>query len=726
MNQNGFLVIEKQLNRHTEMGIWVLSLLASLGAVSSMLLTFVEQPNWPLAMVILAVTAMALVCPKKEIRKVILVVSGVALVSYLTIFGEMFRCGVLQLANNVIALYNYNTGSELYYYVVKQDGSETISFTLFVCFMIAMIEVLFYDLLKRKRIGAFVMMNLLFVVLVLLFKNQQAAVMCIFCCIAVPAVVMWNQMQEERTLLILMAIGLVTGTVISFAYMMNGEYQSNLTAAKMKSAVVQQADTMRYGELDSPQGDLVAAGSFAGSENHKLRVTASSPEVFYLKGYVGGEYKDNQWGDIDPTLYAGDYEGMFDWMSRKDFYPMTQNSTFIALLEDETGTNIASETIDITIENIAANEKYMYTPYGLHMDDIELTDYMNKDLNLYADDNASAVTFRVDVYDTATAFSLENPTWMNTETSVEAYANFRDAQVEYRTFVYDSYLHVEQAYKDYFDDEFAGAKLNGYVTITNYIREWLENKDTLKEQVKTQDYLLYFMQKTKQGNSCYYASSATVMYRYFGIPARYVEGYLADLRDVEEGANGYEKMLTGQNVHAWVEIYKDGIGWIPVEVTPGFYSDLEVEQQSVVQQELQQTEEEEEEQEAKRKIQYKNITTELLLGILLLITLGILVVLLRRLVICHLRKRRLAGDREVQMQTIIRWMKQLLTFNHQTEDMMEQNVIDILRKYRFCDKKISEEDYLVVKEYAYNMQQSVFQMQDRKGKLRMKYVWALI
>ena len=34
--------------------------------------------------------------------------------------------------------------------------------------------------------------------------------------------------------------------------------------------------------------------------------------------------------------------------------------------------------------------------------------------------------------------------------------------------------------------------------------------------------------------------------------------------------------MTGQNAHAWVEIYCDGVGWLPVDVTPGHYDKITV------------------------------------------------------------------------------------------------------------------------------------------------------
>lgn len=61
------------------------------------------------------------------------------------------------------------------------------------------------------------------------------------------------------------------------------------------------------------------------------------------------------------------------------------------------------------------------------------------------------------------------------------------------------------------------------------------------------------------------------MLRMKGIPARYVAGYAvlpSAFKLNEEGE--YEALVTGASAHAWAEAYVQGIGWIPVETTPGY------------------------------------------------------------------------------------------------------------------------------------------------------------
>ncbi len=89
-----------------------------------------------------------------------------------------------------------------------------------------------------------------------------------------------------------------------------------------------------------------------------------------------------------------------------------------------------------------------------------------------------------------------------------------------------------------------------------------------------------FLAGKRRGNAVLYASAAAQALRCKGIPSRYVEGYYVSSSDVMKGgANGVS--VTSDNAHAWVEIYFDGIGWLPVDVTPGYYYDAVTLQQMV-------------------------------------------------------------------------------------------------------------------------------------------------
>lgn len=83
---------------------------------------------------------------------------------------------------------------------------------------------------------------------------------------------------------------------------------------------------------------------------------------------------------------------------------------------------------------------------------------------------------------------------------------------------------------------------------------------------KGEDFVDSFLFDKKEGYCTYFASSMAVMGRCLGIPTRYVEGFYVDYKDKE---NHYYT-VKNSDAHAWVEVYFDGVGWIPFEPTPGY------------------------------------------------------------------------------------------------------------------------------------------------------------
>ncbi|MBV9455690.1 MAG: transglutaminase domain-containing protein, partial [Rubrobacter sp.] len=74
-----------------------------------------------------------------------------------------------------------------------------------------------------------------------------------------------------------------------------------------------------------------------------------------------------------------------------------------------------------------------------------------------------------------------------------------------------------------------------------------------------------FLGEDKKGFCTQFASSMVLLTRELGVPSRLVYGATTG-KEVE--SNQY--LVTGSNIHTWVEVYFPEIGWYPFEPTPGF------------------------------------------------------------------------------------------------------------------------------------------------------------
>jgi len=74
------------------------------------------------------------------------------------------------------------------------------------------------------------------------------------------------------------------------------------------------------------------------------------------------------------------------------------------------------------------------------------------------------------------------------------------------------------------------------------------------------DVAVYFFREAETAICQHYATAATALFRALGIPARYVTGIVGSV------APNVDTIIYAPG-HAWVEVYIDGLGWIPVEVT---------------------------------------------------------------------------------------------------------------------------------------------------------------
>lgn len=157
-------------------------------------------------------------------------------------------------------------------------------------------------------------------------------------------------------------------------------------------------------------------------------------------------------------------------------------------------------------------------------------------------------------------------------TSINKNPYLAEFEQEYRNFVYQNYLDVYDAktweyiyYNIILPQGFDAS--NPY--IINDVASYIQNSATYdleydRELDNEENVAIAFLDSYKSGVCRHYAMAATMVYRALGIPARYTTGFVT-----ETIADDWVT-VTNMNAHAWVEVYVDGFGWKPIEVTSGF------------------------------------------------------------------------------------------------------------------------------------------------------------
>ena len=234
--------------------------------------------------------------------------------------------------------------------------------------------------------------------------------------------------------------------------------------------------------------------------------------------------------------------------------------------ERKASTLMDTKAITIQMQNNAVST--IFTPLFLR----SLT--MDGDMVPYFND-ASELFITRDL-ETGDRYTVFAPVFEGGDTGLDKLVNAAAGTEDqyYNTF-YDLYTqlpdHLEQKL---FDDVFntvqnAETPYDQALTIMNYLKKYYRYTLTPDTPPENQDFVTYFLYISKEGYCTYFASAMTVMCRIIGLPARYVEGFLA-----YPSSDGFA-YVTGYDAHAWTEVYFEGFGWVPFDPTPSQHEDNE-------------------------------------------------------------------------------------------------------------------------------------------------------
>ena len=312
-----------------------------------------------------------------------------------------------------------------------------------------------------------------------------------------------------------------------------------------------------------PEGNLSEPVTKTESTDTILSVTADTAQTLYLRGFVGDSYENGVWSALDAET-AAEEKDLFYWLHQSGFYPQSQLAAAARLMGNY-------QSGSVSVQNLAGCSLYRYEPCTVLPERAGLTKNKIQPSTLETNGLRGERGYSYETVSDAQTLLPELLDFLQNDTSdgVRSYLQMESA---YREFAYSYALTVPAEFR---------AQLGA---VLDQCCESYGPADSLtKEQAQTA--ALAFLEScfdgsgdialpladTADGTTYQYATVAALALRYYGIPARYVEGYT--VKTTENEPTSVDASAAG----AWVEVYQDGIGWLPLALTPGL-EDLSAEQ----------------------------------------------------------------------------------------------------------------------------------------------------
>lgn len=329
---------------------------------------------------------------------------------------------------------------------------------------------------------------------------------------------------------------------------------------------IQRSASSLSGRADEPvTGGQVSSGNNyrTGAAHLALTASAMPTETLYLRGFGGGEYIGGDWiRSSDEALF----ENMEELLSEQEF-PMPASSYYSmyfvmneAMTEEEPATPIS-----LQISHVSGNYENAYVPYYSEREQ-NWANYWNQEDT--SDSSSGGYTY--DYYEQK---DMQIDWEQVSESFIEQRDWYRMFQEAYMDQIQTAYTQVPTELLPRLTSLVEENPLEDLYEITAFVLYTLHSNAeyslTPGWASMNEDIVEYFLFEGKRGYCEQFAATATLMYRLYGIPARYATGYAVSPSSFEEQEDGsYFAVATDEEAHAWVELFLPEYGWTPVEVTP--------------------------------------------------------------------------------------------------------------------------------------------------------------
>lgn len=518
-----------------------------------------------------------------------------------------------------------------------------------------------------------------------------------------------NPAQGGVILLSATAVMLAVSVLVSFIFPVKNykrfEWQNNLLSLAQSIMGFEEKDTnsiANVGDSVDKIKDLSQVGSVSKTGEKVMRVRANTSGPMYLRGVAYANYSDNKW-----SMLTEEQEKLLP----KDF------NAFLMTKNTEGSTNFS-----VSFEK---RQSLCYFPY-----------YISR---------------IPDGFDTVDDALIKNTKGLMSYSGKYVpysgqeffYTPETEAYSSYKKFVYDTYTDISESTKEklleilkdngldmqvnrLFSDKemispFYARRINQIVSSVG------EYSLTVDKMPEGEDFPVWFLTKADKGYCVHYATTAALLLRAVGIPARYVTGYYFNAQ------MGDWTVVSSDNAHAWVEYFDDKVGWVPLEATPGSfapedYKPSENTQSSTKAENNQSVTTEPQTEYTTEKNTNNNSDKEnksfnlnlLLLFAVVIIPVSAVVLLVRRAVILKRRRKRFArGEANSRAVHIFRYIEHVGKYS---KIIIPDEIRETAMKARFSTHTVSDEELSAMLSHSRTVSNELMENSSMLKRLYYKYI----
>ena len=552
--------------------------------------------------------------PKKYLKRLALPchLAGLMIpIGYVVANFEKIADGVVDMAWLYLPHWNLYYKTNLYMGMPNQAGNIVIAFTAFCMIFWWLVWTLAYTLKKRVLLVLFPVIALSIELLVGLSPKENGLYFAVFG-VMLLTTLGGSSVVKKAIVLACVALSLILSNAI-----FDEDIKELATAKKKQEILALQRDfswenLVRLIQIDfhfnwEKLGNN--APQFTGKTVLEIQSNEQPGSTVYIKGFYGTNYNNGNWNYDDSAFKSACKEaGKSTDEVAKQIFQMpfdrwdSYNKSMI--------TSTSYDYLEYKILYTGTTGDVAYVPYAsdyASLDDAYtlMGDYLLKKSVLDNEVSGKRQIFNCELSGWWSVNEAIEYGFGRTKISTSSYYSSSSIKIdltnqidelEFINRLSDAYLQVPEDAKVFLEDahaaiteemksseqndKYAGIsyedsenyrRIRYGTNVANYLKTHMWYSMKLDTLPMGKDPIDYALNESYEGYCMHFASAATLLLRQGGVPARYVSGYAVDKSkfyyDPESGV--YKAEVGDFMAHAWVEVYLDYIGWVPLEVTPG-------------------------------------------------------------------------------------------------------------------------------------------------------------